>query len=140
VNVKASESGKMVQNTFFKLQVHIFFSTEHVLVFVLQTLTSARPYKHPDQQFSQDPVMNLLHINSNPFVRKADPKPPVRLLHGHLYDLLKPMWLELRVLGVLPVERIATGDNMQNIHVVMYLLCIYLVYKQCFFVLHSHDV
>jgi len=75
------------------------------------------PELHLNQRISQDAANDLHHVICNPhkipsyFSRKVEPKPPVRLLHGHLYDLLKPLWLELRLLGVLPVEKITTGNS-----------------------------
>ncbi|KDR11871.1 gustatory and odorant receptor 24-like [Zootermopsis nevadensis] len=79
--------------------------------------------------------MTMLHINSTPLFRRVEPEPPIRLVHGHLYDLLKPLWLELRLLGALPVEKIATGCGQpvfkQTFIATLYSVTIYVIVGVC---------
>ncbi|KAJ4427572.1 hypothetical protein ANN_25220 [Periplaneta americana] len=66
--------------------------------------------RHPDNMNNNGSAINFLHFNHafkkvNSFFGNVDPKTPVQFYKYHLYDLLKPLWLELRVLGVLPLEK-----------------------------------
>ena len=59
---------------------------------------------------------NAVLFTHNPLLIHKRTTPSAQLQKDHIYEELQPLWLELRVLGVLPVEKTTNGKAILFIH------------------------